>query len=230
MREGVCVLAEPADVVVVATGRGQQILPLVVLVLEHPPDEREAVRVHSGRGEADHGVSRFHPRAVDDAVTIDDPDAGSGEVELLLLVDARELGGLAPDESDAGLAADVGRALDELDDLLELDPARRDVIEEDERVGARRDHVVDAVRGDVGAARAQPSPLAGQDQLRPDRVGRRREEPFLVERMQAGEPPEPRCPGRLDSGSEPFDDGLPRGERDAGSCIGLAPAGHENRV
>ena len=55
------------------------------------------------------------------------PTQVAGEVELALAVDAGQLGGLAADERDAGLAADLGGALDELGDLLEVDrrPPRR---------------------------------------------------------------------------------------------------------
>ena len=48
----------------------------------------------------------------------DEPDARPGEVELALAVDARHLGRLAAEERAAGLAADLGRALDELRHLL----------------------------------------------------------------------------------------------------------------
>ena len=61
---------------------------------------------------------------------VDDPDARAGEVELLVAVDAGQLGGLAADERAAGLAADLGGAFDELRDLLEVDPVRGDVVEQ----------------------------------------------------------------------------------------------------
>ena len=58
-------------------------------------------------------------------VALDDPDAGGGEVELALVVDARQLGRLAADQRDPGGAADLRGPLDELGDLLELEPAPR---------------------------------------------------------------------------------------------------------
>ena len=66
------------------------------------------------------------------SVGVDDPDARAGEVELLLAVDAGQLGGLAADERAAGLATDGGGAVDELRDLLEIDPVRGDVVEQEE--------------------------------------------------------------------------------------------------
>ncbi len=99
--------------------RSEQVGAVVVLVLEHLADEREAVRVHAGRREADHDVAARHGGAVDDVVLRDHPDTGAGEVELAVPVDARQLRGLAADERHAGRATDLGRALDELGDLVE---------------------------------------------------------------------------------------------------------------
>ena len=81
--------------------------------------------MHAGGGKADDVVARFDRRAVDHAVALDDPDAGRGEVELALAVDARQLGRLAADQRDAGRAADLGGALDEVGHLLEVDRGRR---------------------------------------------------------------------------------------------------------
>ena len=78
-------------------------------------------------------------RAVDELVAVDDADARAGEVELALAVDAGQLGGLAADERDARLAAHLGRALDELGHLLELDPAGGDVVEQHQRRRAGRE-------------------------------------------------------------------------------------------
>ena len=97
----------------------------------------------------------FDARAVDDPVALDDADARPGEVELVLAVDPGQLGRLAADERDACLAAHPGGALDELGHLLELDPVGGDVVEEEQRIGAARDDVVDAVRSEVGPACTQ---------------------------------------------------------------------------
>src|SRR5205823_10250402 len=99
-----------------------------------------------------------------------------GEVELLVAVDPRELGRLAPDQHAARRAAYLRRALDELGDLLWVDARRRRVVEEEERPRAGRQDVVDAVRGEVGAAVVQASALAREHELRADAVGGRGEE------------------------------------------------------
>ncbi len=116
--------------------------------------------------------------------SIVEPSSGSsttpthvpGEVELAVAVDAGQLGRLAADERDARFAADLRRPFDELCHLGEIDLRSGDVVEEDERLGARRDHVVDAVRREVGAAGAQRAAPPREDELRPDAVGRGREE------------------------------------------------------
>src|SRR5262249_59679310 len=108
--------AESTRVVEVKARRSEQVGPVIILELEHAPDEREAVRMDAGRGEADHGVPGRDRAAVDQLARVDDTDARPGEVELALAVDAGQLGGLAADERDAGLAADLGGTLDELCD------------------------------------------------------------------------------------------------------------------
>jgi hypothetical protein len=69
--------------------RRGRVITCVVLVLEDSAHEREPVRVDARRRKPDDGVTDFDPRSVDHPVPFDDPDAGAGEVEFVLLVDAR---------------------------------------------------------------------------------------------------------------------------------------------
>ena len=138
----------------------------------------------------------------------------------LVLVDPWKLCGVPADERDACLAADLRRALDELGDLLEVDPVRGDVVEEEERIGAARQDVVDAVRGEVGAAVVEGAAGARKDQLRADGVvdaarRSRRADP-IGERAEAGRA------GRLDRRAEALDDGVARRQRDPRAGVGLA--------
>ena len=57
VRERVRAVAQPPHVVEVEPRRREQVVAVVVVLLEDPPDEREAVRVHAGRREADDGVA-----------------------------------------------------------------------------------------------------------------------------------------------------------------------------
>ena len=126
-----------------------------------PADERKAVRVDPGRGESDDGVTLLDPCSVDQSVTIHDTDGRPAKVELLVTVDPGQLRRLPSENRAAGGSTDVGGALDELGDLLDVDRVRRDVVEQEERLGTRREHVVDAVGGEVGAAPAQPAARGG---------------------------------------------------------------------
>jgi hypothetical protein len=187
--------------------------------------------VQPRRREPEHDVARLAARAVDQAVALDDPDAGAGEVELLLAVDAGQLGGLAADQRAARLPADLGRALDQLGHLRQVELVGGDVVEEKQRLGAGREHVVDAVGRQVAARIPQPAGAARQHELGAHTVGRRGEQPVLVERVQAREaaevPLDPRSPGGLRRGPQPPDDLLGRRERDPGVLVGpSAPGAH----
>ena len=220
--------AQSAGLVEVEPGRGEQVGPVVVLGLEHPPHEREPVRVHAGRREADHGVAGHDVAPVDELVAIDDADAGAGEVELAVAVDPGELRRLAADERDAGRAADLGGSLDELGDLVELDRRRRDVVEQHQRRGAGGQDVVDAVRGEIAAAVGEPSALPREHQLRPDAVGRGGEQAPVVERVEPREGPESGRSGRLDRGAQPRDDAVRDRERDSRLGVALLSRGHRH--
>src|SRR3989442_1748775 len=64
--------------------------------------------------------------AVDQPLSSDDADAGAREVELVLPVDAGQLGRLAADEHAVRSTADLRRAFHEVGDLVEVDRVSRD--------------------------------------------------------------------------------------------------------
>ena len=92
----------------------EQQVAVEVAVADEGPYERIPVRVQPAGGKADDPVARLAAGAVDQAVTRDEADAGSGEIELRLLVDPGQLGGFASDEHAAGGAANFRGSLDEL--------------------------------------------------------------------------------------------------------------------
>ena len=177
--------------------------------------------MEAARREADDGVAGCAPRAVDQVVACDEADACPGEVELGVTVDARQLGRLAADQHAARGAADLRSALDEVGDLFELDVGRRDVVEEEERLGAAAEDVVDAVGGEIHAAVTERAGAAVEEELRADAVGRRGEQAPVVECVEAGELAEARRAGGLDGGAQPPDDGVRGGEGDAGGLVRL---------
>ena len=227
VREGVRAAAQPADVVEVEPRGREQVVAVVVLRLEDAPDEREAVRVDSGRREADDRVSRLDPRAVDETLSLHDPDARAREVELLVAVDPGQLGGLAADERDPGRAADLGRALDELRDLLELDPVRGDVVEEEQRVGAARDDVVDAVRREVGAAVPEQRPARGRgSSFVPTPSVEAASRRVSSSGCSPANAPNPVAPVDSDGRAQALDDRVRLVDRDPRGRVGLLPRLH----
>ena len=66
---------------------------------------------------------------------------------------ARVLGGLAAEQRAAGVPAAVGDPGDDLGDLLRHDLADGDVVEQEQRLGAAGDQVVDDHRDQVDARR-----------------------------------------------------------------------------
>ena len=91
--------------------------------------------------------------AGDEPVALDDADGEADEVELARLHGAGVLGHLAADERAAGLPAALGHAFDELLDVVGVEPADGDVVEEEQRLGALAHEVVDAHGDEVDADR-----------------------------------------------------------------------------
>ena len=216
--------AQRAHVVEVAMcGREQEVRVVLVVPAEQRPHEREPVRVEARGGETEHRVPRPDARAVDQPVALDQPDARACEVDLRLTVDARHLGALTTQDRAPGSPADIRGALHELHDLAQVEAVRGCVVEEEQRLRPRRQHVVDAVGRQIGAAVAQAAGLPGEHELRTHAVGGGGKQPPLVEREEAGEasdvPHNPRRPRRLEGASKPLHDLLGLPKRDSGTLV-----------
>ena len=111
------------------------------------------------------------------ADAVDRADDEARDVVVAKRVDARHLRGLAADQRAPGAAAGLGDALDELGQLLRYELAGGVVVEEEERVGAAAEDVVDAVVDEVDAD-AAVAPGRDRDlDLGADRIGARGEHP-----------------------------------------------------
>ena len=150
----------------VDAGRHQQV-GLGRVVAEHAPDQREAVGVRPAGGEADDHVAALDPPAVDQPVLRHLADAEAGDVQVVVGHHAGMLGRLAAQQRAAGLAAAVGDALHQRGDALGIDAADRDVVEEEQRLRAGAEHVVDAHRDAVDAGRVQRAAALVQDSFVP---------------------------------------------------------------
>src|SRR3546814_13192484 len=98
-------------------------------------DQREAVGLNAGGGEAEYDVALLHLVARERLPTLHRADAEAGEVVVALGIHARHLRRLATDEGAAGLAAALGDAGDHGFRDAALQSACREIVEEEERLG-----------------------------------------------------------------------------------------------
>ena len=103
---------------------------------------------------------------------LDDTDQRAGDVERVRCIDTRHLRCLAAQQRTVRGLARLGHTGDDLGDVLGVDPARRHVVEEEQRPGTLHQHVVDAVVDDVDADAAVAAESRRQLDLRADTVGR----------------------------------------------------------
>ena len=87
------------------------------------------------------------------------PDGEAGEVVVAVAVHARHLRRLAADQRAAGQPAALGDAGDDRRALVGIELAGREIVEEEQRLGALHDDVVDAHGDEVDADRVVPARL-----------------------------------------------------------------------
>jgi hypothetical protein len=146
--------------------------------------------VKARRSQAYEEVAGLDPRAVDELLFFHDADGKAREVIFALAVERRHFSGLAADERAARLFAARGDALDDVRMLLRFEPARGEIIKEEERLGALDDDVVHAHGHEVDADRVVPVHEEGDLELGAHAVGARDEHRGLVflEREEPSEP------------------------------------------
>ena len=112
---------------------------------------------------------------------LDGADGEAGEIVVAVGIHAGHLGGLAADQRAAGLAAALGDAGDDrASPRRDLELAGGEIVEEEQRLGALHDEVVDAHGDEVDADRVV---LAGVDrelELGADAVGGRDQDRIAV--------------------------------------------------
>ncbi len=155
-----------------------------LLILHEAIDEREPVRVQPVGTDADEGVADGYV-ARPELRAIDDADEEADEVELPLGVDARHLGGLAAEERGAHRPAGLGQSRQQILEHRGVEVAGGHVVQEEERLRALDQGVVDAVVHDVVADAPDPSRLERQPGLRAHAVVGSDEDGLLVA-LEAG--------------------------------------------
>ena len=100
--------------------------------------------MHAAGGDAHQDVAHLDLRAVDELALLHHARREAGDVVFVALVHTGHLGGLAAHERATRLAAAFGHAGDDGLDLGRDVVAQGHVVEEEEGLGALREHIVDA--------------------------------------------------------------------------------------
>ena len=132
------------------------------------------------------GVAAKHPAALDYA------DNEAGQVVLARLIEVRQFRSFPADQRATYEPAGTAHAFDHLLDDIRVHPTHAQVVEEEERLGAAGQNVVDAVVHDIRPHRGMDSHGKGDFQLRAHAVGARDQHRFspavTVKRKQGAEP------------------------------------------
>ena len=181
-------------------------------VLEQTADQRVAVGVSAAAGQADEHVAGGKRSAVDDPAAFHHADAEPCQVVVATLIESGHLGGLAAYQRAAGQFAAAGDALDDPLGHIHVERTGGVVVEEQERLGAGDQHVIDAHGHQILADAIVPVVVDGELQLGADAVGAGDQDGlavFLGEPGQSGEAAEPgqllRAARRLGGGSNASD-------------------------
>ena len=144
--------------------------------------------MHARAREAEDDVARRDARAGQHLVALDRADAEAGEVVVARRIHARHLGGLAADQRAAGLAAAFGDRRDDRRGNVIVELPGRVIIEEEQRLGALDDQVVDAHRDQIDADAVMPPGFDRELELGADAVvGRDQQRIAIAGRLQVEE-------------------------------------------
>ena len=127
--------------------------------------------MQSRRSDADQRVAEPRGFAIDDPLTTDDAHREARQVVLPGSVEPRELGRFTSEQSALGLTTPLRDAFHDRLALVHIELRCRKVVQEEQRLGADSDDVVDAHRDQVDADRVVTLELEGQLQLGSYAVG-----------------------------------------------------------
>ena len=167
-------------------GRGQQVLADALAVHDGVKvgkdfaQERVAVAVVAGGGQADEDVARRDFAAVDEVGFFHNADGKAGDVVFACLVEAGHFRGFAADERRIRLRAAVGDAFDDVGGDFGFEFAAGEVVEEVLRRGAVAEDVVDAHGDGINADGVVFAEGKGNFQLGADAIGAGDEDGVLV--------------------------------------------------
>ncbi len=194
---------------------------------DHAASQAVAIGVQAGRGQGEQRVTFPDRRAVDDRVAFTHPDHEAGDVVGGGLIEPWHFRRLTAEQRATHLAAGTCHPSDDVRDDRGFEDAGGHVIEEEEGLRARREHVVDTVVDQVGAdLRVTARPTRQQD-LGADPVGARHQDRFAVAvRVEREQPAEGtnarqhlRAPGRFRQRLDQLDHPAARVDVDARIAI-----------
>ena len=180
------------------------------------------------RRQADQHVADLDVGARQHLAALDRADGEAREIVVAAAVHARHLGGLAADQRAAGLVAALGDAGDDLARDGDVELAGRIVVEEEQRLGALHDQVVDAHRDEIDADRRVAAGLDGDLELGADAVvGGDQDRVLVAGRLEVEEAAEaaevgagPRPARRLHQRLDGLDQRIAGIDVDAGITVG----------
>ena len=161
------------------------------------------------------------------AIALDHAHREADEVELTRFHGTGVLCHLAADERAAGFAAPLCHTLDELLDVVGVELAHRDVVEEEQRFGALAHDVVDAHGDQVDADGVEAASGLSDERLGPHAIGGGHENGPGVAVLGEGEQPAEASDvadhlgseGGADLGLDPLDRLLSRGDAHPGVLV-----------
>ena len=127
--------------------------------------------MHAGGRQTQDHIARADVCGVEHLGTVDDAHGKSGKIVVGRSHNARVLGHLAAHERATRELAAVGHALDNLCHVLGLDVADGNIVQEEQRLGARSQNVVDAHGDQVLAHRLVAIHDLGEHELGAHAVG-----------------------------------------------------------
>ena len=205
-------------------------IQLPALVGRQPPHQRIAVGVHPRGSQPQQHVTRGDLLAGQLLATFDGADAEACEIVVAGGIHARHLRRLAADQRAAGEPAALGNTGDDALGHAVVELAGGEVVQEEQRLGALDDQVVDAHGDQILADAVMTVVIDGEFYLGADAVvggdqqripvarGARVEE--AAEAAELGIRAWPRC--RFRQRADGFDQRVSSGDRDAGVLVSIA--------
>ena len=126
--------------------------------------------MHARRGKAEDDVARRDVVARQERAALGRADREAGEVVVAAVIEARHLGRLAADQRAAGLRQPSAMPATIAAPCVRIELAGGEIVEEEQRLGALHDEVVDAHGDEVDADRVVDAGLDGDLELGADAV------------------------------------------------------------